>query len=143
MPQWGANLELWLTRFELYVKELGIAENQWQLLEDEAFRVVTQLGLACSKGLQQQFATEGNKLEWQYQLRSRMQKPGEKFAEYAGHLHVLADKAYPKYSPEVTGSTAKPLHSGYSFIYCTTPPDAGDAVPVGRSTPACCIEAIH
>ena len=29
-----------------------------------------------------------------------MQKPGEKFAEYAGHLRVLADKAYPKWSSE-------------------------------------------
>lgn len=47
-------LELWLTRFELHMKELGIAEDQWTkellnpLLEDEPFRVVTQLGLVCS-----------------------------------------------------------------------------------------------
>ena len=74
------------------------------LLEDEPFWVVTQLGLRCSTdykavttGLRQQFATEGNELERQYQLQSHMQKPGEKVAEYAGHLRVLADKAYPKW----------------------------------------------
>ena len=49
----GADIELWLTRFELYVRELGIAQNQWTrellpLLEDEPFRVVTQLGLVHS-----------------------------------------------------------------------------------------------
>ena len=108
----GADLELWLTRFELYVSELGIAQDQWTrellpLLEDEPFRVVTQLGLvhstdykAVTTGLRQQFAAEGNELEWQHQLQSRTQRPGEKFAEYAGHLRVLANKAYPKWSPE-------------------------------------------
>ena len=108
----GADIELWLTRFELYVRELGIAQNQWTrellpLLEDEPFRVVTQLGLvhstdykAVTTGLRQQFDVEGNELEWQHQLQSRTQRPGEKFAEYAGCLRVLADKAYPKWSPE-------------------------------------------
>ena len=106
-----ADLELWLPRFELYVKELGTVEGQWTkkllpLLEDEPFKVVTQLGLvhsmdykAITTDLRQQCATERNKLEWQYQLQSHMQKLGEKkFSEYAGHLRVLADKAYPKWS---------------------------------------------
>ena len=46
----GADLKVRLTCFELYVKELGTAENQWTkelllLLEDDPFRMVTQLGL--------------------------------------------------------------------------------------------------
>ena len=55
---------------------------------------------AVDTGLWQQFAAEGNELEWQHQLQSRTQRPGEKFAEHARHLHVLADKAYPRWSPE-------------------------------------------
>ena len=86
----GADIELWLTRFELYVRELGIAQNQWTrellpLLEDEPFRVVTQLGLvhstdykAVTTGLWQQFAVEGNELEWQHQLQSHTQRPRER-----------------------------------------------------------------
>lgn len=36
--------------------------------------------------------------QWQHQLQSHIQKHGEKFAEYTGHLHVLANKAYPSWS---------------------------------------------
>jgi hypothetical protein len=50
---------------------------------------------AITTGLRQQFAAEGNELEWQQQLLIRTQRSGEKFADYTGHLRVLADKAYP------------------------------------------------
>ena len=105
-----ADLELWLTRFELNVREARIPEDQWTkellpLLEDEPFRVIAQLGLVQSTdyeavitGLHQQISSEGTELEWQYRLQSRTQKSGEKFAEYAGALRVLADKAYSRWS---------------------------------------------
>ena len=46
----GADLELWLKRFELYAKQTSIPDAQRSkelisLLEDEPFRVVAQLGL--------------------------------------------------------------------------------------------------
>ena len=48
-----ANLDLWLKRFELYVKRINIPEEEWAaellpLLDDAAFRVVSQLGLESS-----------------------------------------------------------------------------------------------
>ena len=47
------DLPLWLTRFELYVRQVKIPEDQWtceliSLLEDVPFRIVTQQGLAVS-----------------------------------------------------------------------------------------------
>ena len=46
----STDLDLWLKRFELYVEQTRISEDQWAaeiltLLNDEAFRVVLQLGL--------------------------------------------------------------------------------------------------
>ena len=64
----SADLDLWLKRFELYVRQTGIPEDQWAaelfpLLDDAAFRVVLQLGLAEStdfniitESLKQQFS---------------------------------------------------------------------------------------
>ena len=50
--------------------------------------------------LLQQFAPEGNALEWQYRLQSHCQKPEEQLVEFTGALRVLVDKAYPKWSGE-------------------------------------------
>ena len=47
-----------------------------------------------------QYAPDGNELEWQFKLQSRVQKPGEQLVEFAGALCVLVDKAYPKWSAE-------------------------------------------
>ena len=46
----SADLDLWLKRFEHYVQQTGIPEDQWAaellpLLDDAAFRLVLQLGL--------------------------------------------------------------------------------------------------
>ena len=80
-PRFAASttdLDLWLKRFELYVKRTAIPENEWAaellpLLDDTAFRVVSQLGLesstdykATTSSLKQQFSPEGNELEWQH-----------------------------------------------------------------------------
>ena len=50
--------------------------------------------------MRQRYAPEGNELEWQYKLQTRVQKPGEQLALFAGALRVLADKAYPTWSAE-------------------------------------------
>lgn len=108
----GADFTLWIARFEMYAGEAEIPPEKWtkellSLLEDEPFRTAQQLGLKESgnytivkNSLQQQFAPEGNELEWQYRLQSRCQGAGEQLAEFAGALRVLADKAYPKWSGE-------------------------------------------
>ena len=105
----GSDLDLWLKRFEKYVEQTKIPQEQWTgellpLLEDEPFRVVTQQGLVDSTDykaviscLRTRYAPEGNELEWQFKLQSRVQKPGEQLVEFAGALRVLADKAYPKW----------------------------------------------
>ena len=74
----GADLELWLRRFELYAKQTSVPEAQWSqelisLLEDEPFRIIAQLGLLETtdyrmvvETLRQQFSPRGNKLEWQH-----------------------------------------------------------------------------
>ncbi len=106
----GADLNLWLTRFELYVREAENPEAEWKkdvlpLLEDEPFRVVSRLGLVESgtyadvkAQLQRQFAPEGSEFEWQFRLQSRSQKQDEPLTEFAGELRMLAGKAYPKWT---------------------------------------------
>ena len=69
----GADFKLSLTRFEMYVRQADIAEDQQRvkellaLLEDEPFRVVSQRGLletgdchAVTECLHQHYAPEGN-----------------------------------------------------------------------------------
>ncbi len=116
----SSDLDLWLRRFELYVRQAGIPENQWvaellPLLDDEAFRVVLQLGLTAESAafatitecLKQQFSPKGNELEWQRRLQTRRQQPGEQLVQYAGALRVLADKAYPNWSAEQRGEVLR------------------------------------
>ena len=108
----GGDLDLWVKRFEMYIKQTSIAQEQWTrellpLLDDELFRTISQQGLVEStdyktvvKCLRTQYAPKGNELEWQYKLQSRVQTPGEKVVEFAGALRVLADKAHPKWPAE-------------------------------------------
>ena len=107
-----SDFHLWTQRFELYILEAGLpAEKQsselLSLLEDEPFRVVSQLGLVSAtayedikKALQQQFSPTGTETEWQFKLQSRRQKPEESLAEFAGQLHMLVDRAYPDWEPK-------------------------------------------
>ena len=49
----GSDLDLWLKRFEMYVKQAKISEEQWTcellpLLDDEPFRMISQQGLVDS-----------------------------------------------------------------------------------------------
>ena len=106
----ASDFSLWIRRFEIYLTEAGIpsdkrAKELLSLLEDEPFRVVSQLGLAdgddygaLKKQLQQHYAPDGNELEWQFKLQNRQQKPGEALADFAGELRVMVDKAYPTWS---------------------------------------------
>ena len=108
----GTDFTLWRSRFELYVKQVKLAEDQWvsellPLLEDEPFRIVSQQGLVeCTdynvviKCLEDFYAPVGNELEWQRRFQGRTQKPQEQLLEFVGALRVLADRAYPKWSAE-------------------------------------------
>ncbi len=108
----GTDLELWLTRFELYARGSAIPEADWKaellpLLDDEAFRMVNQLGLVQAGSyddvkthLKTQFAPEGDVLEWQHRLQSRVQKTGETLPEFAGTLRMLVDRAFPGWAQE-------------------------------------------
>ena len=94
------------------MKQTKIPKEQWTdellpLLEDEPFRVVTQQGLIDSTDyaavfscLHTWYAPEGNELQWQFKLQSRVQKLGEQFVEFTGALRVLADKTYPRWPAE-------------------------------------------
>lgn len=107
-----SDLDSWLKRFEKYVKQIKIPKEQWTdellpLLDDKPFRVVTQQGLIDSTDyeaviscLRTRYSPEGNELEWQFNLQSRVQKPGEQLVEFSRALRVLADKAYPKWPAE-------------------------------------------
>ena len=49
----GTDLDLWITRFEMYLKQANIAEDQWTvellpMLDDEPFRTVLCQGLSAS-----------------------------------------------------------------------------------------------
>ena len=109
----GADFTLWLTRFEMYIRQADIAENQrvkelLSLLEDEPSELFHNVGYCMetveyrtvADCLRQHYAPDGNELEWQYKLQTRVQKPGEQLADFAGALRVLADKAYPTWSVE-------------------------------------------
>ena len=98
---------------ELYIQEAGLPEEKKgaelvSLLEDELFRIVSQLGLvsetveydmvkAC---LASHFSPDGVELEWQAKMHVARQKAGESVLEFAGRLRVLADKGYSSWPPE-------------------------------------------
>ena len=93
----GVDFTLWIQRVELYLKEANIPnEKKGQelvsLLEDEAFRIVSQMGYlsddaidytAVKKCLEMQFAPPGVELELQRQLHTAQQKSAESLTEFA------------------------------------------------------------
>ena len=101
------------------MRQTGIPEEQWDaellpLMDDTAFRVVLQLGLAEStdfhiitESLKQQFSPKRNELEWQRRLQTRRQQPGEQVVQYAGALRVLADKVYPNWTADQRGEVLR------------------------------------
>ena len=120
----GTDFSLWIKRVELYFQEAGIPEEKKgaelvSLLEDEPFRIVSQLGLvsetveygAVKACLAHHFAPDGVELEWQAKMHVARQKAGESVLEFAGRLRVLADKGYPSWSPERRLEVAR-----YQFI---------------------------
>ena len=108
----GTDLDLWITRFEMYLKQANTAEDQWTvkllpMLDDEPFRTVLRQRLSASSQykaviecLRTRYAPDSNKLEWQFKLQNRMQKPGEQLVEFVGALRALAEKAYPTWPDE-------------------------------------------
>eukprot|EP00731_Ephydatia_muelleri_P003528 Em0001g3528a len=109
----GTDFSLWIKRVELYIQEAGLPEVKKgaelvSLLEDEPFRIVSQLGLvsetveydAVKACLVSHFSPDGVELEWQAKMHVARQKAGESVLEFAGRLRVLADKGYPSWPPE-------------------------------------------
>eukprot|EP00731_Ephydatia_muelleri_P010468 Em0005g1054a len=109
----GTDFSLWIKRVELYIQEAGLPEEKKgaelvSLLEDEPFRIVSQLGLvsetveydAVKACLVSHFSPDGVELEWQAKMHVARQKAGESVLEFAGRLRVLADKGYPSWPPE-------------------------------------------
>ena len=103
----GTDFSLWIKRVELYIQEAGLPEEKKgaelvSLLEDEPFRIVSQLGLvsetveydAVKACLASHFSPNGVELEWQAKMHVARQKAGESVLEFAGRLRVLADKGY-------------------------------------------------
>ena len=97
---------------ELYLKEAKVPDGKKgqelvSLLEDEAFRTVSQMGFLCDdaidytaptavkKCLEKQFAPPGVELEWQRKLHMAQQKSAESLTEFAARLRMLADRAFP------------------------------------------------
>ena len=78
----GTDLDLWITRFEMYLKQANTAEDQWTvellpMLDDEPFRTVLRQGLSASSQykaviecLRTRYAPDGNELEWQFKLQN-------------------------------------------------------------------------
>ena len=99
---------------ELYLKEANVPDEKKgqelvSLLEDEAFRIVSQMGFLCDdaidytavkKCLEKQFAPPGVELEWQRKLHMAQQKSAESLTEFAARLRMLADRAFPSWQPE-------------------------------------------
>ena len=109
----GTDFSLWIKRVELYIQEAGLPEEKKgaelvSLLEDEPFRIVSQLGLvsetveydAVKACLASHFSPDGVELEWQAKMHVARQKAGESVLEFAGRLRVLADKGYSSWPPE-------------------------------------------
>ena len=96
------------------MREAGISDGKKgqelvSLLEDEPFRMVSQLGLlgggtvdydAVKTCLSKQFAPAGLELVWQTQIHGASQRASETILEFAGRLRSLADKAYPSWTAE-------------------------------------------
>ena len=99
-----SDFNLWFMRFELYTGEAKIPDGERvkELLDDEPFRAVSQMGLvgsaeyaAVKECLRLRYGQRGTELEWQFKLQGRVQESGESLAEFAGSLRFLASKAFP------------------------------------------------
>ena len=104
---------LWIERLEIYFAEAEIpvekkVKELFVLLEDDPFRIVSQLGLLESTDyrvvkscLQQHFAPVGTELQWQNRLQNYYQKVVESQPEFAGKLRLLTDCAFPNWDPKL------------------------------------------
>lgn len=149
-----SDFQLWIQRFELYISEAGLPEAKrsselLSLLEDEPFRVVSQLGLVSAaytdikKELQKQFSPTGTETEWQFKLQSRRQKPEESLAEFAGQLRMLVDRAYPDWEPKQRLELARNqfiqgIHSSTTQLVLMKdkPKDFAEALELAQATEA-------
>ena len=97
-------------RFELYVRQVKIPEDQWtchcelvSLLEDAPFRIVSQPPVGCLHRLRSSCSLSEGPTPTETsssKLQQRTQRTDEKLGEFVGVLTELADKAYPQWSTE-------------------------------------------
>ena len=109
----GADFRLWIQRVELYFREAEVPEGKRgqelaSLLDDEPFRIVSQMGLlnfdsgidyaAVKECLEKQFAPSGIQLEWQRKFHMAQQGQVESLIEFSARLRMLVDRAYSSWS---------------------------------------------
>jgi len=104
--------------------------SQHGLLETGDYHTVTECLCQC-------YAPEGNKVEWQYKLQTRVQKPGEQLEDFAGALRVLANKAYPTWSAQQRQEILRSICPGDLLLIGSALVDAGDAQSHGQSAAHC------
>eukprot|EP00731_Ephydatia_muelleri_P033906 Em0041g19a len=111
----GADFRLWIQRVELYFREADVPRDKRgqelaSLLDDEPFRIVSQMGLlrvdsgidyaAVKECLEKQFAPSGLQLEWQRKFHTGRQEQDESLIAFSARLRMLVDKAYPSWPAE-------------------------------------------
>ena len=98
------------TRVELYFREADVPRDKRgqelaSLLDDEPFRIVSQMGLlrvdsgidyaAVKECLEKQFAPSGLQLEWQRKFHTGRQEQDESLIAFSARLRMLVDKSWP------------------------------------------------
>ena len=99
----GADFRLWIQRVELYFREADVPRDKRgqelaSLLDDEPFRIVSQMGLlrvdsgidyaAVKECLEKQFAPSGLQLEWQRKFHTGQQEQAESLIAFSARLRM-------------------------------------------------------
>eukprot|EP00731_Ephydatia_muelleri_P033149 Em0025g105a len=100
----GADFRLWIQRVELYFREADVPRDKRgqelaSLLDDEPFRIVSQMGLlrvdsgidypAVKECLEKQFAPSELQLEWQRKFHTGQQEQAESLIAFSARLRML------------------------------------------------------
>eukprot|EP00731_Ephydatia_muelleri_P005922 Em0003g170a len=97
----GADFRLWIQRVELHFREADVPRDKRgqelaSLLDDEPFRIVSQMGLlwvdsgidyaAVKECLEKQFAPSGLQLEWQHKFHTGQQEQAKSLIAFSARL---------------------------------------------------------
>ena len=116
----GNDFELWLKRFENYVRCVGLpnaakGDALLMSLDERAFRAADQLGLdpetqtyaTIKDKLLQRFASRSSAPELRFELSQRRQQPDESLEDFAGVLADLAATGHRNLGPTLQDSLAR------------------------------------